>query len=505
MKLTLSNFFSTFALDPYSKELDAQDHKKALIASIALGIFTVGLYHAARATANWVVRHHPPGTQTASSQLVNKTLTAATTTKLPLKMTRKQMKNDLDNWVNEAPSESKKNYLQAKKRILEAFDERCTFLDLHELNLKSLPESVGNLLQLLVLRLDNNQLTALPESFGNLSQLKWLNLANNQLTALPESFGNLLQMKKLYLSYNQLISLPVEIGQLQNLIGLDLCDNQLTALPEMIFQLPQNAVISLENNLFPQPATRQALLQRLLGPGYRGPQNIDLGALQEEGPALNVHAGRRDNLTEKAFNLLRDNTTQMSSQDLDKYSKECIQFIEDLPLTDPRKENARHALLGPTKNDEFVSLINTAYPTFPIGTALSTNGEEVTGRLWYFIQNIQDEKDRDIAAQSLVNALAESIEHGRVTCQPGKLQRLLVAVVQGRLEGVHIDQEAPSLTPTQAFAQFMTREEHQHMTDPQALKQAAQQFFRDNPLFRDEELKAAFMRELEQYIENTFE
>ena len=74
-------------------------------------------------------------------------------------------------------------------------------------NLLSLPESIGNLVNLQELDLGWNNLISLPESFGNLVNIRKLHLWGNKLTSLPESFGNLVNLQELDLSDNPLVSL----------------------------------------------------------------------------------------------------------------------------------------------------------------------------------------------------------------------------------------------------------------------------------------------------------
>ena len=79
----------------------------------------------------------------------------------------------------------------AEARIQGALGEQAGRLDLSELGLTSLPESLGKLSGLQTLYLSGNQLTSLPESLGKLSGLQKLDLSGNQLTSLPESLGKL--------------------------------------------------------------------------------------------------------------------------------------------------------------------------------------------------------------------------------------------------------------------------------------------------------------------------
>jgi internalin A len=114
--------------------------------------------------------------------------------------------------------------------------------------LSTLPNAIGELFQLKALHLSNNQLSALPEAIGRLSRLLALNLSDNQLTALPKAIGQLSQLNELNLSNNQLSTLPEAIGQLSRLQVLNLSDNQLSGLPEAIGRLSQLNELNLSNN-----------------------------------------------------------------------------------------------------------------------------------------------------------------------------------------------------------------------------------------------------------------
>jgi internalin A len=83
--------------------------------------------------------------------------------------------------------------------------------------LTELPESIGNLTNLMTLKLMCHQLIKLPESIGNLTNLTWLALKQNKLAELPESIGNLTHLQKLNLYNNKLTKLPESIGNLTNL------------------------------------------------------------------------------------------------------------------------------------------------------------------------------------------------------------------------------------------------------------------------------------------------
>ncbi len=130
-----------------------------------------------------------------------------------------------------------KAYREAEKKIEAARRTGATILNLIDMNLTEVPESLGQLSQLRTLALSRNQFTVLPESLGQLTQLEVFLLNNNQLTVLPEWLGQLTQLKTLILTDNHLTLLPAWLGQLTQLRCLYLNGNELTALPESLQRL----------------------------------------------------------------------------------------------------------------------------------------------------------------------------------------------------------------------------------------------------------------------------
>ncbi|URE47141.1 leucine-rich repeat receptor-like protein kinase [Musa troglodytarum] len=89
-----------------------------------------------------------------------------------------------------------------------------------------LPQSIGNLKQLVVLSLNSNQFAGeIPASLGRLSNLTWLDLAGNQLTGrLPTSsdegsgLDQLLNTLHLLLDHNNFTGeIPESIGLVRSL------------------------------------------------------------------------------------------------------------------------------------------------------------------------------------------------------------------------------------------------------------------------------------------------
>ena len=76
-----------------------------------------------------------------------------------------------------------------------------TVLDLGDLQLIAIPETITNLTQLKTLIIRSNELTEIPESLSNLTQLEYMNLKDNQLSdSEKENIRKIMdQLSKLYI------------------------------------------------------------------------------------------------------------------------------------------------------------------------------------------------------------------------------------------------------------------------------------------------------------------
>ncbi|KAL4609353.1 E3 ubiquitin-protein ligase LRSAM1 [Arapaima gigas] len=107
-------------------------------------------------------------------------------------------------------------------------------LDLHENNLTSLPEDIGQLKALQVLNAEKNQINALPESIGELHLLQTLNVKGNHLKKLPSSLGHLRSLRTLDVSENQVTELPSAMANIRTLECLTLDATQMTFPPASV-------------------------------------------------------------------------------------------------------------------------------------------------------------------------------------------------------------------------------------------------------------------------------
>lgn len=91
--------------------------------------------------------------------------------------------------------------------------------------LKTLPDTICYLSNLLELDVSFNELTDLTPCIGYLEKLKTLKLTSNQISKLPTEIRALVSLTTLELGHNPLCSLPAEISKLPNLrrMRLDEC------------------------------------------------------------------------------------------------------------------------------------------------------------------------------------------------------------------------------------------------------------------------------------------
>ncbi|CAL4933645.1 unnamed protein product [Urochloa decumbens] len=117
----------------------------------------------------------------------------------------------------------------------------------------TIPEGIGNLTSLTLLRIMNNKrLTgSIPRSIGQLKQLVVLDLGILGLDgAIPAEIGNLTRLEDLSLGGNSLTgSIPPEIGRLEKVTSLYLSGNNLTgSIPREIGNITELQIISLADN-----------------------------------------------------------------------------------------------------------------------------------------------------------------------------------------------------------------------------------------------------------------
>ncbi|KAL6123580.1 hypothetical protein ACLB2K_076101 [Fragaria x ananassa] len=117
----------------------------------------------------------------------------------------------------------------------------------------TIPETLGNLKNLILLTLDHNLFTGnIPASLGKISKLQILSLSTNRLSGwIPSSLGNLTQLFRVQLYANELEGIiPPDIGNCQSLQLIDLSHNNLSGdiPPEIIGLSSLSDLLNLSQN-----------------------------------------------------------------------------------------------------------------------------------------------------------------------------------------------------------------------------------------------------------------
>lgn len=112
--------------------------------------------------------------------------------------------------------------------------EKVLVLDFSDSNLKRLPQTIGQCINLEALYCHGNELEELPESLGNCIHLKELICAENKLTRLPQSLGNCIHLKELVCVDNKLTGLPTSLVKCTRLQYLLCQNNKLGILPDLL-------------------------------------------------------------------------------------------------------------------------------------------------------------------------------------------------------------------------------------------------------------------------------
>ncbi|SNT69643.1 leucine-rich repeat domain-containing protein [Psychrobacter sp. LV10R520-6] len=109
----------------------------------------------------------------------------------------------------------------------------------------TLPESIGNLPNLEILKIRSTYLDKLPDNIGSLKTLKELTITSHHLKQLPQTIGGLTSLTELTLNCESLECLPETLGQLIRLEKLTIASDEIKQLPETIGDLTSLTELTL--------------------------------------------------------------------------------------------------------------------------------------------------------------------------------------------------------------------------------------------------------------------
>jgi Leucine-rich repeat (LRR) protein len=139
---------------------------------------------------------------------------------------------------------------------IECLRSSLTELSIYDTKITQLPNEIGKLVHLQVLKLSNTGLMSLPDSIGDLSSLAFLYLPNNNLKSLPKTIKNLRSLQQLTLSNNRYLHSIEPLNGLPSLRILDTRNCRILVLPQ---NLPQLTDLYMSNNSLTKLAAIETL------------------------------------------------------------------------------------------------------------------------------------------------------------------------------------------------------------------------------------------------------
>lgn len=253
----------------------------------------------------------------------------------------------------------------------------------------------------------------------------------------------------------------------------------------------------IRDNFINTSSRKRTLLSQLIAvPSHQRHDilGVPIPAAQVRQNTIDVHSGVRDDTTLNAIRILYAQHPSLSKTTIDTAYLELIAYIN----TDAKnKDRALRALQQPrSPGASFGPLVSDTKFTL-LGHEIA--GKEFAARLWIFAKNIDDPKERDNAKYSIVKSLADSYDaSGSLVCNQGKVQRLVVSVLQGRLEGVNIEgHDLGQISATDAINVFFSIPAHQTIDSLKDLLEAAETFCKENTRV----IKESFMEQILQYAQ----
>jgi len=319
------------------------------------------------------------------------------------------------------------------KKDIEVLNLSCRIIEI--------PKEIGNLQQLRILVLSDNQLAEIPKEIGNLQQLRVLYLNDNQLTEIPKEIGNLQQLRVLNLSCNELIHIPKEIENLQQLQTLDLSSNQLTEIPKEIGNLQKLRSLYLNNNRLAEIPKEISNLQQLQRFNLSNNQLTNIPIWIMYLPrlcTLYINGNPVENLHPAIRRFLNNNKTNQNiysdSQSVHNHNiefttnKSVIDFISSYKCKETDIDKLINELNIPVDSKKV--LLDYCKNEF-IHSKLQLNYKEILLPVLDFIKN-------NVHKEELLNILCQEIQDSQGKCFQGRISRT-INILNGYHEAININ------------------------------------------------------------------
>ncbi|CAO5677188.1 MAG: hypothetical protein HEEMFOPI_00708 [Holosporales bacterium] len=180
---------------------------------------------------------------------------------------------------------------------------------------------------------------------------------------------------------------------------------------------------------------------------------LDLEGRQVRG--VDVHSGDRETKTAQSLGILIRYQGHMSTKMMNDLYAACKNYISTGNFSDNQKARALTALEGSTSTGSWANLLSQE----PSVLFANLDGLSIITRLWHFADTYVDENipgETENARRSFVLACVDSaFSDGDMVCNPGKVQRIVCAVLQGRLQGVEVD-PLPTITGRDLARSYLT-------------------------------------------------
>ncbi|XP_060571912.1 E3 ubiquitin-protein ligase LRSAM1-like [Ruditapes philippinarum] len=234
---------------------------------------------------------------------------------------------------------------------------------LHDNWLSSIHSACNNITDLSsirVLDVHNNELRHIPDEIGELKCLQVLNLERNRLTKLPKTIGHLSCVQTLNIQGNKIKELPDSVCQMKSLRMLEIRENRITELPRQLCQVRTLETLNLDAISMKYPnyticcSGTEAIMKFLCSEcdmEYLPPSNFLLNVLEPPKPELLSPQGSRALQQEEHF--LKHITGYN-----DMLNQKRLELIEvERQFAEHQEEQAQLALMAQKNRDQMIAII----------------------------------------------------------------------------------------------------------------------------------------------------